>query len=177
MSKTIELLDDYLGDEQRLTRLGERLWSRVDSSAGAHACWPWTGYSRDDGYGMIIIGSRTTAFRPVGAHRVAYLVEHRAFLGDRHVLHICDNPICCNPRHTYPGYPAENARDREARRGHLYDRRGEGGPTNKLTEEDVRDIRECLARGQSQMSIARSYGVDGTTIWKIAHRRSWANIP
>lgn len=44
----------------------------------------------------------------------------------------------------------------------------------KLVERDISTIRERLARGHSQASIARDYGVTRKTIWNIHWGKTWA---
>lgn len=47
----------------------------------------------------------------------------------------------------------------------------------KLTPEQVREIRERLGRGERQKSIAARYGVDKGTISNIKRRVSYAHVP
>jgi hypothetical protein len=50
-------------------------------------------------------------------------------------------------------------------------------PSNtKLTEEGVRDIRERLARGESQAAIARLYGVTRQAIFHIKMGANWVGL-
>lgn len=52
--------------------------------------------------------------------------------------------------------------------------RGERAPMARLTEGDVRDVRERLSRGEPQKDIAARYGVTQPLISKIKHGRAWA---
>jgi DNA-binding NarL/FixJ family response regulator len=56
------------------------------------------------------------------------------------------------------------------------DTRGEKSGGSKLTEREVLKIRERLARGETQTSIAEKYGVTQTTISFIALRQTWKHI-
>lgn len=47
---------------------------------------------------------------------------------------------------------------------------------SKLTEADVRSIRELIARRISYREIAEMFGVKATTIASIAYGRSWKHV-
>ncbi len=56
-------------------------------------------------------------------------------------------------------------------------KRGEENGSAKLTEEQVKQIRLRYATGMfSQPDLARQYGVDQATIWRIIHRKTWKHI-
>ncbi len=96
-----------LSDERQ-----QRFWQKIDRAGGPDACWEWQGYRHPDGYGQVKI-SAINPKRPLYAHRVAYELMTGQEIPDRYaVLHKCDNPPCCNPRHHRLGTQAENVRDR-----------------------------------------------------------------
>ena len=84
-------------------------WIRVD--IGEHdACWLWTGKTYD-GYGRCTEGR---------AHRFAWEIYYdREIPCGMQILHECDTPLCCNPRHLKLGTHAVNMADK-ARRGRAY---------------------------------------------------------
>lgn len=100
-----------------------------------------------------------------------------------HALHSCPGggtPNCVNPRHLRWGTNAENIADRVAA-GRSNPPSGARAPAAKLTEEDVRNIRDRhmpgvrgdTTRGNT-MQLAAEYGVTRTTILNVVHRTWWA---
>jgi hypothetical protein len=140
-----------------------------------------------DGYGLFRVNGKT--YR---AHRVAYQIRHEINPNELHVLHSCDTPLCVNPDHLWVGTNAENMADRN-RKGRQASgdragarthpekyvglRVGEKNPRAKLTECDVRAIRENLALGSTQKSLAVSFGVSTSTISFIALGQTWRVKP
>lgn len=53
---------------------------------------------------------------------------------------------------------------------------GEESPAHKLTESDVRVIKERLIAGESCKSIARDFSVGDTAIGEIKAGRSWSHV-
>ncbi|MDE2096668.1 MAG: HNH endonuclease [Patescibacteria group bacterium] len=53
---------------------------------------------------------------------------------------------------------------------------GERLPQSKLTESQVREIRDRAANGESQARIARDYGVNQQAVFKIVHRQNWKHV-
>lgn len=54
--------------------------------------------------------------------------------------------------------------------------RGERVRTAKLTESDVREVRDEHARGASCAALGRRFGVGRGTILKVVKRRTWAHV-
>lgn len=157
-----------------IDRLAAAFWSRVDITANPDECWIWTGKSHSTGYGIALLNGQE--YR---AHRVAYaLVEQK--MPRLLVLHSCDNPPCCNPKHLREGTSKENALEMCAKGRHKYilppPMRGEDGVFTRLTEPLVLSIREKNKEGRSQNSLAREYGVSRGCIQQITTRRTWRHI-
>lgn len=148
--------------------LEERLLEKVVISKSG--CWLFTGFRDRQGYGEIRINNPRKMEK---AHRTSY----KLFIGNipngMCVLHKCDNPPCCNPKHLFLGTKTDNAKDRD-RKG----RTPKGEDFNrKLSENDVRIIKYLLKKRVLQKSIANRFGVCHQTISDIKRRRIWKHIP
>ena len=101
-------------------RQAELFWAKVDKSAGTDGCWLYMGFRKWDGYGWLarrLPGSEKTRY--MTAHRYAWFLENGMPESGLHILHICDNPPCCNPKHLRLGTHQENMADRVAKGRHL----------------------------------------------------------
>jgi hypothetical protein len=129
-------------DQRAITRF----WNLVDSSGGPDACHPWTGPVLPTGYGV----SRGAIQRITGAqyaHRAAFILSNGRqpnapvlFKGTACVLHSCDNPPCCNPRHLREGTMADNMKDRDVR-GRSGGGKRRGGKRSKSVRMKMAKIR------------------------------------
>src|SRR5687767_5693358 len=68
------------------------------SAGPAQACWLWPGRSDRHGYGLVRCQD-DEGWHYAGAHRVAYLVAHRAMATEHVIDHLCGNRLCVNPSH------------------------------------------------------------------------------
>lgn len=131
----------------------DRFWSKV-SVSNPGECWPWLGSKRRRGYGQFFRAGRNES-----AHRVALELSAGVTLrSDAYVCHRCDNPACCNPSHLFEGDAKTNARDMIAK-GRHHDQRGEAHHSAKLTDAEVRDLREMRANGHRVCDLAKLYRV------------------
>lgn len=150
-------------------------WSRVDKGPHPNGCWIWKGATCHNGYGYYNCG-RDQSGRTFQArvHRLAYALTHGGVMPDALVLHRCDTRNCVNPDHLFLGTPADNTAD-------MYNKGratiGEKSSNAKLTERQVREIRDKYATGEyMQKDLAPLYGVTKGNILAIVRRRSWKHI-
>ena len=88
----------------------ERFHAKIDRSAGRLACHRWLGSATSGGYGLVQGSIRYQGYSFL-AHRVAWTLAHEMEPGELDILHRCDNPACCNPRHLYRGTAQDNTMD------------------------------------------------------------------
>lgn len=131
----------------------QRLLEGVDRSGGPDACWPWVRVSDKHGYGRLWIGSRTDgSLQRIGAHVLAYRLTHGDPPPDKPcILHTCDNPPCCNPKHLWAGTQADNNAD-SAKKGRTVGGKGRrpthcpaGHPYDEANTRTTNGKRYCRA--------------------------------
>lgn len=93
----------------------DRFASKVDRGGGEDSCWEWMAAKNDRGYGKIGKGGDEGW---VFAHRVAYEAAYGDIPDGQVVMHSCDNPGCCNPRHLSVGTQSQNLGDMRAKGRH-----------------------------------------------------------
>jgi predicted nucleic acid-binding Zn ribbon protein len=157
---------------------------RLTKSGG---CWEWGGARCGKGYGSLSVDGHVAS-----AHRRAWELAYGPIPKGMQVCHTCDNPPCCNPAHLFLGTNRINQLDSmlKGRRSHLasklpyrhcercgrlYRVANTTRPrrfcsrtcTYLLTPQQRESIQTALARGQTQASLAREYGVSGASVWMI----------
>lgn len=143
------------------------LESAVQHEGDECLIWP---FARTNGkYGTIFLnGSRRLVHR-----EVLIRTQGEPPFTKADARHLCGNGHlgCVNPKHLAWGTRRENMMDRVE---HGTSSRGRNNGMAKLSEVDVIDIRRCLARGESQMSIAKKFGVSQATVTKINTGVIWS---
>ena len=131
-------------------------------------CRPWTGRCKSNGlpYGQFSDENR----KNVIAHRWGYKHLVGPIPEGLEVRHTCDNPPCQEETHWLLGTRQDNVDDCTSRERQA---RGSRAGRSKLTEDDVRVIRQMLAVGENQVVIAEMFGVSNPSIAAIASGQSW----
>jgi len=160
-----------------LSVLGKKVMARCQKSAVG--CMEWQGAKNGQGYGIMRANGRY-----IGTHRIslAYATNNPSLLDKidtssglvkTYVLHSCDNPSCCNPKHLRLGNAGENANDATLR-----NRRPFGNPNlpRKLSPDDVREIRKEAQTWEGICDMMKKYKVSQMTITEVAARRSHKHV-
>lgn len=164
----------------------KKFWSRIEKG---DRCWEWTAGCTAAGYGQL--QARKINKAPMLAHRVSWELRHGPIPHRLHVLHKCDNPACVRPAHLFLGTQRDNNLDRD-RKGRVAsgdrngarthpDRnpfirnrgsgiKGDNHPNSKITDLQVKRLREEFDTGVPRAKIAAKYGLSITHVYRIGSR-------
>jgi hypothetical protein len=147
-----------------------RFWAKVAIQETPDVCWEWTGAVAGSGYGSFKVNREA-----VSAHRIAYrMANGRLPAGGLVIRHKCDNPRCVNPAHLEEGTKADNSMDMVTRgRNPARNTVGENNGAAKLTLDKVSEIRRRGELGETNVSIAASFGVTHQMVSKIRKGYFW----
>jgi hypothetical protein len=143
----------------------ERFWSKV-TIEGLDDCWEWQAAKDSKGYGAFQVGT-WRAKKLEGAHRMAWILTFGPIPEGQWVLHSCDNPACCNPRHLFLGDVLINNQDMGLKG------RAKNGNT-RLTPERANEIRaRYIPFQRGYKKLAKEYGLSWLHIRSIIKERIW----
>lgn len=163
---------------RRIKPLAERFESKYIPEPMS-GCWLWTAAVDACGYGQLAMGG--TSHFALRAHRVAWTIYRGEIPIGLQVLHKCDNPPCVNPDHLFLGTHIDNMLDRDSKgRSYLVktpiDNRGSRHGNSKLTEDDVRAMRQLTDSTMTISQAARQFHIARHTAWEIIKRRRWKHV-
>lgn len=127
----------------------------------ANGCWYW----RD---------GKTKPCMAIGKHHfpvslVAWTLANNAIPIRPNMCHMCDNELCVNPHHLFPGTQKENMQDcvikgRSKSMGCRLT--GFEHPNNILTKANISYARRAYSAGTEMQTIADILGVSRQLIWR-----------
>lgn len=88
----------------------QKFWANM-TQLSDESCWLWQGSTDEHGYGRVHWIDRY-GHRLMHTSRVAWELSNNDMIPDNFcVLHSCDTPRCCNPKHLFLGTHKQNAID------------------------------------------------------------------
>lgn len=151
-------------------------------------CWIWQRARVKKNYGGYSI-HRAGKIIVFITSRIAYALHYGSDPGEMDVLHKCDTPLCCNPRHLFLGTNQDNIADRvqkgrSAKGDNHWSRRnpektskGQSHGRSKLKDHQVIAIRQRYAIDHiPRKIIAQEFNVTVATINLIVMRKIWKHI-
>jgi hypothetical protein len=161
----IEQLEKIFGDKINNESIWDfyNFWNRVDIKDNNKECWNYKEGTTIDGYGCFIYHGDN-----IKAHRMAYILSKGNISKGFLVMHLCNNPVCCNPNHLELGNDLKNSQYKyKCNRQNM-----------TLTVDQIRDIhkmhKECPELTQWQ--IAEKFKITQGMISMIIKGKSWHNI-
>ncbi len=126
-------------------------------------CWIWKGFKNSHGYGRGNIYGRQILTHVLAAEISSQKKPDKGQLA----LHKCGINLCANPDHIVFGTRRENA---------LHSLK-HGTGRNKLSEQDVQDIRDMYKKDNfSRTEMATKYKVSKSTIDLIVKNKTWTHL-
>lgn len=149
-----------------MTKFERRFWIKVKKMDD---CWIWVAATnRPNGYGQIWINGRNEY-----AHRVSWVINFGPIKNSMFVLHRCDVPRCVNPEHLFLGHNKDNSYDMVKKGRSLA---GAKNKSAKLTEANVKEIRDLYKLGHNQSYLAKAFRVNRDAISKIIRYKRWTHV-
>lgn len=137
-------------------------------------CWPFMGARNQGGYGSFSSPSYQKT-RNIGAHRFAYQLFVGSIPEGLFVLHRCDNPPCCNPKHLFLGTNRDNIVD-SIKKGRKIPAplKGSRHWNARLTNEQVVEIRTSYdGTIKTRLLLANKLNTTPNYILAIYMGRKW----
>ena len=147
----------------------ERLWRRVivcpHGPDCPYCCWSWKGSTKGYGYGAFEIRVKG-AWKKIAASRMMWqLINNHDIPHGCFCLHHCDNTICTNPWHLYPGTHSENMKDASQRK-RLF-KPGDPRHFSKIRQPQIMQLWQLFHQGKTLRKIADILGISPSHVSRI----------
>lgn len=137
-------------------------------------CWIWKTATPNRYSRFSYIDAVTKKQMERSGHAVSFYVHNGRWPTEGTVLmHSCDNIHCVNPDHIREGTPLENSQDMVAKGRQA---KGTSCHTNKLSEEQVKQIHQKYKNGSSIPSLSGEFQVTSGSIYFIVTGKTWKHL-
>ena len=146
----------------------ERFWKNVDKTPGHGPrgnCWLKPIGNKRTGYSQFWYNGTNHL-----AHRWLFRRLNGQLLKRQQVMHSCDVRNCVNPAHLQKGTPKQNMHDMIVKGRN---KKHERHPMAKLSWEQVSEIRQRRAAGETIVSLGKRFGVHHSQISNVANQKHW----
>jgi hypothetical protein len=100
---------------------------------------------------------------PRKAHHISWELSYGPILAGLEILHTCDTPLCVRPDHLQIGTHEANMAD-ASRKGRL---RVSRPKRQKVTPDDIAEIRRRVAAGERHRVVAADFGIARNTVSEL----------
>jgi len=164
--------------EKELKKLADKVKFRCKPMPSG--CLEWQGAKSSRGYGVVYHGGRHIATHRVALAAATNMPEllkridrGASVFAPQYVLHSCDNPSCCNPRHLRLGTATDNSTDMVSRNRH---RAFNSKLPRKLTPEAVKEIRIEAQTWDGLCDMMKKHKVGQMTINEVLQRKTYKYV-
>ena len=137
-----------------------------------NGCWIWQASKDKNGYGFI---KEEKGRKQLKVHRASYELFKGKIPNGLFVLHICDEPRCCNPDHLWIGTAKENTEDC-INKNRRKDDKGSKNPMSKLNEDLVKELKKKFLNGERTIDLSKKYKIPYKTLEKIRQNLTWRHV-
>jgi Mor family transcriptional regulator len=142
-------------------------------SINEDGCWIWHKLCDKGGYAKTSFRKSKKLSCRISAHHYSYVRFKEKIPLGYHVCHNCpngDKRNCVNPDHLWIGSSLENNRDKNKKGTQT---KGETSGQNKLTENNVLEIRRRFLLGEYGTDLAKEFNVSSGLIYHIKNGKAW----
>lgn len=151
----------------------KRFLAKLDKSGD---CWLWKAAKTRGGYGHFRINT-PKGWIMLRAHVYSHWRYNSGSGEGNEVMHSCDNPSCCNPKHLSLGTTKQNQEDSISKGRNA---KGLNSVSNKhkeegrpLDEDKVKSIFKLFEEGYNQRQIAEMIDIHFVNVNRVLKGKTW----